>query len=148
MQADRSSSARLPIEPTGRRAATNDQGQFRISDLPAGDYTVTSSYVGFAPSIVGRADHKDSGGRSHDGPRPSEAQNLLANGGTRGCAVSWASQIKAEHFQDRSCCATMRASVADGTSPSEDQVTFACARHRSVVFLRTVVSTSLLYPPW
>jgi TonB-dependent receptor len=45
-------SARITIEPTGRQAATNDQGQFRISDLPAGDYTVTISYIGFAPSIV------------------------------------------------------------------------------------------------
>jgi TonB-dependent receptor len=45
-------SARITIEPTGRQAATNDEGQFRISDLPVGDYTVTVSYVGFAPSIV------------------------------------------------------------------------------------------------
>src|ERR1700761_2899850 len=45
-------SARITIEPTGRQAATNDQGQFRVSDLPAGDYIVTVSYVGFAPSIL------------------------------------------------------------------------------------------------
>ena len=45
-------SARITIEPTGRQAATNDQGQFRIADLPAGDYTVTVSYIGFAPSTA------------------------------------------------------------------------------------------------
>ena len=45
-------SARITIAPTGRQAATNDQGQFRVSDLPAGDYTVTVSYVGFAPSTL------------------------------------------------------------------------------------------------
>jgi hypothetical protein len=45
-------SARVTIEPTGRQAATNDQGQYRIWDIPAGEYTVTISYVGFAPSIV------------------------------------------------------------------------------------------------
>jgi TonB-dependent receptor len=45
-------SARITIEPTGRQAATNDQGQFRVSDLPAGDYIVTVSYVGFAPSTL------------------------------------------------------------------------------------------------
>ena len=45
-------SARITIEPTGRQTATNDQGQFRVSDLPAGDYTVTVSYVGFAPSTL------------------------------------------------------------------------------------------------
>jgi len=28
-------SARVTIEPTSRQAATNDQGQFRVSDLPA-----------------------------------------------------------------------------------------------------------------
>src|SRR5258707_15227219 len=45
-------SAKITIEPTGRQTATNDQGQFRISNLPAGDYTVNVSYVGFAPSTV------------------------------------------------------------------------------------------------
>jgi TonB-dependent receptor len=43
-------SARVTVEPTGAQAATNDQGQFRISNLPPGDYTVTVSYVGFASS--------------------------------------------------------------------------------------------------
>ncbi|HTF64001.1 MAG TPA: TonB-dependent receptor plug domain-containing protein [Edaphobacter sp.] len=41
-------SAKITIEPTGRQAATNDQGEFRIADLPAGDYTLTASYIGFA----------------------------------------------------------------------------------------------------
>ena len=41
-------SAKITVQPGARQAATNDQGQFRISNLPAGDYTVTESYVGFA----------------------------------------------------------------------------------------------------
>jgi TonB-dependent receptor len=45
-------SARITIEPTGRQGVTNDQGQFRIADLPAGGYTVTVSYIGFAPSTA------------------------------------------------------------------------------------------------
>jgi TonB-dependent receptor len=45
-------SAKITVQPTGRQAATNDQGQFRIADLPPGDYTVAISYVGFAPSTV------------------------------------------------------------------------------------------------
>jgi Carboxypeptidase regulatory-like domain len=45
-------SAKITLEPTGRQTATNDQGQFRMGDLPAGDYTVTISYVGFAPSTI------------------------------------------------------------------------------------------------
>ncbi len=42
-------SARITIEPSGRQVATNDQGQFRITDLPAGEYKLTASYLGFAP---------------------------------------------------------------------------------------------------
>src|SRR5258708_16915741 len=45
-------SAKITIVPAARQAATNDQGQFRIADLPAGDYTVTVSYVGFSPSTM------------------------------------------------------------------------------------------------
>jgi TonB-dependent receptor len=45
-------SAKITIAPTGRQTATNDQGQFRIADLPAGDYTVTVSYIGFASSTA------------------------------------------------------------------------------------------------
>lgn len=40
-------SARITVDPTGRQAATDEQGQFRISNLPPGSYTVTASYVGF-----------------------------------------------------------------------------------------------------
>ncbi len=40
-------SARITISPTGRQTVTNDQGQFRVSDLSPGSYTLTVSYVGF-----------------------------------------------------------------------------------------------------
>jgi TonB-dependent receptor len=42
-------SALIEVEPLGRKAASDDQGQFRITDVPVGEYTVTVSYVGFAP---------------------------------------------------------------------------------------------------
>src|ERR1700694_465980 len=42
-------SALIEVQPLGRKAVSDDQGQFRITDLPAGEYTVTASYVGFAP---------------------------------------------------------------------------------------------------
>lgn len=42
-------SARVIVEPSERQAATDNQGQFRISNLPAGKYTLTASYVGFTP---------------------------------------------------------------------------------------------------
>ena len=42
-------SAKVVLQPIGRQAASDDQGQFRISNLPSGEYTVTASYVGFAP---------------------------------------------------------------------------------------------------
>jgi TonB-dependent receptor len=41
-------SAKVTVEPSGRQAASDDQGQFRFANLPAGDYTLTTSYVGFA----------------------------------------------------------------------------------------------------
>src|ERR1700720_1158676 len=41
-------SAKVVLQPLGRQVATDDQGQFRYSNLPAGDYTLTASYVGFA----------------------------------------------------------------------------------------------------
>jgi TonB-dependent receptor len=40
--------AKIVIQPTGREAASDNQGQFRISNVPAGQYTLTASYVGFA----------------------------------------------------------------------------------------------------
>jgi TonB-dependent receptor len=42
-------SALIEVQPLGRKAVTDDQGQFRITDLPVGEYTFTASYVGFAP---------------------------------------------------------------------------------------------------
>jgi TonB-dependent receptor len=42
-------SASIEVQPLGRKAVSDDQGQFRITDVPAGEYTVTVSYVGFAP---------------------------------------------------------------------------------------------------
>ena len=42
-------SAKVIVEPSARQAATDNQGQFRISNLPAGEYTLTASYVGFTP---------------------------------------------------------------------------------------------------
>jgi TonB-dependent receptor len=41
-------SALVEVQPLGRKLATDDQGQFRITDVPVGEYTVTVSYVGFA----------------------------------------------------------------------------------------------------
>lgn len=42
-------SALIELQPLGRRTASDDQGQFRITDVPAGEYTLGASYVGFAP---------------------------------------------------------------------------------------------------
>src|SRR6202035_4804735 len=39
----------LELQPLGRKAVSDDQGQFRISDVPAGEYTLTASYVGLNP---------------------------------------------------------------------------------------------------
>src|SRR6202049_2314700 len=41
--------ARVEIQPTGKSAVSDDQGQFRIPDVTGGSYTLTVSYVGFAP---------------------------------------------------------------------------------------------------
>src|SRR6266851_2281560 len=40
-------SALVELQPPGRKVASDDQGQFRMSDVPAGEYTLTVSYVGF-----------------------------------------------------------------------------------------------------
>ena len=42
-------SALIEVQPIGRKAVSDDQGQFRITDVPAGEYILTASYVGFAP---------------------------------------------------------------------------------------------------
>ena len=39
--------AKVVVQPTGRETATDNQGQFRISNLPPGQYTLTATYVGF-----------------------------------------------------------------------------------------------------
>ena len=41
-------SAKVTVQPSGRQAATDNEGEFRIPNLAAGDYTVTVSYVGFS----------------------------------------------------------------------------------------------------
>src|SRR6202045_1730677 len=43
------SSTLVELQPLGRRVVSDDQGQFRISDVPAGEYTLTASYVGLNP---------------------------------------------------------------------------------------------------
>ena len=40
--------ARIELQPAGAAATTNQQGEFTISGLNPGEYTVTVSYVGFA----------------------------------------------------------------------------------------------------
>jgi TonB-dependent receptor len=41
-------SALIEVQPLGRKAVSDDQGQFRITEVPPGEYTLTASYVGFA----------------------------------------------------------------------------------------------------
>jgi TonB-dependent receptor len=41
-------SALIELQPLARKMASDGQGQFRMTDVPAGEYTVTASYVGFA----------------------------------------------------------------------------------------------------
>lgn len=41
--------ARIDTQPQLRPTTTNGQGEFTVTDVPAGTYTVTISYVGFAP---------------------------------------------------------------------------------------------------
>src|ERR1700680_1789976 len=40
--------ALVEIQPTGKRSVSDDQGQFRITDVAAGQYTLTTTYVGFS----------------------------------------------------------------------------------------------------
>src|SRR6202048_2350022 len=41
--------ARLEVQPIGLMAVTDEQGQYSIPDVPAGNYTLSVSYIGFAP---------------------------------------------------------------------------------------------------
>jgi TonB-dependent receptor len=43
------SSTLIELQPPGRKVVSDDQGQFRITDVPAGEYTLAASYLGFAP---------------------------------------------------------------------------------------------------
>src|ERR1019366_7000907 len=40
--------ALVELQPSEKRAVSDDQGQFRITDVAAGKYTLTASYVGLA----------------------------------------------------------------------------------------------------
>lgn len=40
--------ARVELQPTGLKAVSDDQGQFFIPGVPAGNYTLTVSYIGFS----------------------------------------------------------------------------------------------------
>jgi TonB-dependent receptor len=40
--------ALVELQPTAKRAVTDDQGQYRITDVAPGQYTVTASYIGLA----------------------------------------------------------------------------------------------------
>src|ERR1700676_2304710 len=42
-------SAPVKLDPVGISVTTNAQGEFTITDLTPGTYTVTVSYLGFAP---------------------------------------------------------------------------------------------------
>src|SRR5258708_7264721 len=42
--------ALVELQPTGKRAVSDNQGQFRIPDVGAGQYTLTTTYVGFSAS--------------------------------------------------------------------------------------------------
>jgi TonB-dependent receptor len=44
--------ALVELLPLGRKVATDDQGQFRVTDVPAGEYTLSVSYVGLAVANV------------------------------------------------------------------------------------------------
>ena len=43
-------SALVELLPLGKKTASDDQGQFLFTDVPAGEYTLNVSYVGFAVS--------------------------------------------------------------------------------------------------
>jgi TonB-dependent receptor len=41
--------ARVELQPKGLTTVSDSQGQFTLSDVPSGSYTLTVSYIGFAP---------------------------------------------------------------------------------------------------
>src|ERR1700686_2882995 len=43
------SSTLIELQPLGRKVVSDDQGQFRITEVPAGEYTLSASYVGLNP---------------------------------------------------------------------------------------------------
>src|SRR5437879_5420016 len=43
-------SALVQLLPLGRKVVTDDHGQFRITDVPVGEYTLSVSYVGLTVS--------------------------------------------------------------------------------------------------
>src|SRR5258708_3439278 len=57
--------ARIDLEPKGPAAVSDQQGRFTIQNVPAGDYTITVSYVGLSPYTskvkvtAGQAAHVD-----------------------------------------------------------------------------------------
>jgi TonB-dependent receptor len=45
-------SAQLKLTPLNITAVSDAEGTYRVNDIPAGDYTVTVSYIGFAPQSM------------------------------------------------------------------------------------------------
>jgi TonB-dependent receptor len=45
-------SAEIKLSPLNISAVSDAEGAYRVNDIPAGDYTVTVSYVGFAPQSM------------------------------------------------------------------------------------------------
>src|ERR1700674_5514156 len=41
--------ARAVLQPTGRTVVSDDQGEFTISDMPPGKYTLAVLFMGFTP---------------------------------------------------------------------------------------------------
>ncbi len=44
--------ARIKLDPLGINGVSDDQGAYRMTDIPAGKYTLTVSYIGFAPQTT------------------------------------------------------------------------------------------------
>ena len=71
--------AQLKLAPLGITVVSNDQGEFRLPEVPAGKYTLTVSYVGFAAADLRRG----TGGRA-DPESDSDAQGCLRERGDHG----------------------------------------------------------------